>query len=1141
MDRPIQAFIDRINHGPAGLLLGQSHLRLGGLEDPLLSLAQTKLGGDGDTYDVLLSAGQAGAGFANWLDERCSQLAPSEQLDVISDYPWVGVWSSAIDSIWPTVFEKPWREVQRIFSERYRPSDPRNRRRLHCTYLYGCTARTEPEERFPASRIEKLKRRTVANALAYRMIEALGPLGTLAIDGYARGDWLTDEELAGLVLQMQKGQCHLFSATDELLKNSMLADLAADGHLVVHDQPLALVLEEGSSAGLIAADPLVERSDLQRLVSFGNGSHSVPRDLWVPLSSSAQLLSEAMLVTPAPVSADARYSAFRQFLGSPSASIDWEGIGRGFAFHRDFERRLEDWIATRASRREISDQPLVLHGATGTGKSVALASVAYTLASRRRYPVVHLGQSVGTSAMPALDAFCQWAESEGADSTVIVWDAMRDMDWYADIARRFSGRGRRVVLVGSTYRIEATKIPPKHRKGYVEAPTVLTADEPRRIADFLAGLDASLARIAERKLSLEASFLAFLYRLLPPTRATVRSGVVRELEQVERNLVKRASKSDNRDAPKTTLGYALLEAGLIPQLPFDGRAASATELENFTVVEELTALIMVAGQFGLSVPLELLIRSTGETGYFNVARLFDDVDLVRWEEDHEGNFRLGARSRLEAQLIATSRLGSTAREAEYAKRLIVEARGSDYAISGSREIDFVADLVRAMGAQGPEPERFRAEFPLISDALRELREERGLENPRLMLQEANLLREFVIRSRNNPQNEETYDFTRMAVALRTATEILNIALNQFQPDALSPLRSKLRVELAATYAAQAQGMRSEHRTAEEVAFFEQARQELALARELDQESFYPLDVLAWSTRNVLGSLTDEQRSEAIVDVLSAFETLSPEDLDPSQVQNYHRRRLEFATEAKNLTLADEAFQALADRGSGAGVYLRARAIADPTTLRETLDSSAHQRIADALAYLSTHKELVSGDSRCLNLRLDLWWLHNTGRRLFSDERECLPFSQDQWQEALRLIAAIEDTGRTYRDIPLAFIRGIAEFHRGEFGAAFSTFSDLETRSDEVKGRRRIIRSYLASDSHGNPQLFNGEIARLSRDLRRGEVYVESLRRRVIFIPSEFKGRDLRIGTNLGKFHIGFNLLGIIADPEPFLHARRQER
>ncbi|MFE9632713.1 hypothetical protein [Streptomyces sp. NPDC006463] len=69
---------------------------------------------------------------------------------------------------------------------------------------------------------------------------------------------------------------------------------------------------------------------------------------------------------------------------------------------------------------------------------------------------------------------------------------------------------------------------------------MLTVDEPLRIADFLAGLDVSLAQISERKLGLEARFPEFLHHLLPPTKATVCGNVLRELEQVERVLVRAA-------------------------------------------------------------------------------------------------------------------------------------------------------------------------------------------------------------------------------------------------------------------------------------------------------------------------------------------------------------------------------------------------------------------------------------------------------------------------------------------------------------------------------------------------------------------------------------------------------------------------
>jgi hypothetical protein len=69
-------------------------------------------------------------------------------------------------------------------------------------------------------------------------------------------------------------------------------------------------------------------------------------------------------------------------------------------------------------------------------------------------------------------------------------------------------------------------------------------------------------------------------------------------------------------------------------------------------------------------------------------------------------------------------------------------------------------------------------------------------------------------------------------------------------------------------------------------------------------------------------------------------------------------------------------------------------------------------------------------------------------------------------------------------------------------------------------------------------VFHGTVSWLSNDLRRGEVYVDELRRRVTFIPREFASRELARDVNLGEFHIAFNFLGVIADPPGYLQARR---
>jgi hypothetical protein len=96
---------------------------------------------------------------------------------------------------------------------------------------------------------------------------------------------------------------------------------------------------------------------------------------------------------------------------------------------------------------------------------------------------------------------------------------------------------------------------------------------------------------------------------------------------------------------------------------------------------------------------------------------------------------------------------------------------------------------------------------------------------------------------------------------------------------------------------------------------------------------------------------------------------------------------------------------------------------------------------------------------------------------------------------------------------------------------------LERESDAVWGKRRIIRSYLASSEAGLPLPFHGDVHWLSPDSLRGEVYVTELMRPVKFFVREFPKQDIRKGLSLGEFHIGFNFLGPIADPKVYPKGR----
>lgn len=97
--------------------------------------------------------------------------------------------------------------------------------------------------------------------------------------------------------------------------------------------------------------------------------------------------------------------------------------------------------------------------------------------------------------------------------------------------------------------------------------------------------------------------------------------------------------------------------------------------------------------------------------------------------------------------------------------------------------------------------------------------------------------------------------------------------------------------------------------------------------------------------------------------------------------------------------------------------------------------------------------------------------------------------------------------------------------------ALDIFKELERESDKT-GRRRIIRSYLASTPDGQPQKYSGEVAwrRTEDPSKVGGVEVTQLRLRIHFIPQDFNRQNIRQGESLDEFHIAFNFLGLIADP-----------
>ena len=1133
----LQDFWERLNKGPAVLFLGQDYLRSDTGTDPLLLEVESRFGGSPTTpsYNQLLesTAIQSGDAALDWMSERCRRLSPPEWLQSIAAFPWSSVFSSAIDPIWLPTFRNGWRDVASIYDDEYFPRDPRNRRVLHCTFLFGSLNQTEPKLRAPLSQFEFFRRKQIAGNLVQRLPDTMTPLGVLAVEGYkGENDWFSLPDLYAVLQAIGPGQVHLFSVDDELAGHPVVQELIRTGKLVTHPERLAWALDRGVGQGFVQLEAISEWAENARRITLRHRSIAVPRELWNRISNSATLMDNHILAPQPPISSDALYWEFRRFLFECGSRPMWSGFDRGLAFHREFETSLHDKVIKQLDREASSDQPIIVHGQTGTGKTIALGNLAYTVAKSGLYPVVFIERRIQRPIDSDIDECCRWLEDNGADATLIIWDGMVQQNDYHELQGYLASRGRKAVVVGSSYKLRNPD------DNLVEVPDQLSSNEAKQFTGFLEGLGISLSVHHREELEKrDPSYLVALYRHLAPARQQITTGVVQELEQLENDLVAAANNPRFGDISLTSLGAAFLSAGLIDQ----SRLEELIQLPDTPIspanVVELVDIVTVPGQFGINIPIELLARTWGKADYSDLAQTLRSFDLIHAYEDSAGRIVVGPRHPLEARLIVHARLGSVQQEVAIASRILKAIRPSAWGTEESDEIDFVIELLRAIGPNGNEQLKFAPFLRELAEAISEARESRNIRSPRLMLQEANFLREWVTNmSRQGSRPEEA------STVLGKAQQILQEALEMLEGNPRQwRLRTFVATELASTFGTATIDSISTRATNDHVRrSFQQVLEAVHVARSMDFSTYSPIDVLVWSTTALAqpGIVDETTRTEAIVDVLDALETVDPDLLDIRNREQFYRRRMEVGGLLGDQELSESAFQSLGALGSAAGFYIRAREIAGPPPDLQNGYGANVSSCRAAWDYLENNRGKIAHDPRCLNLLFNYWWLTKTGQRLFDDERVALPFQEAEWTYALQLSEELRSLG-SHRDLALSFLEAIALFHLNNVSKALQLFREVEGESYKVPGRRRILRSFLASEAGGNPRVFHGNAQRVSSGGSRAQVFVEELRQSITLLPVDFGRPDIRQGDSLGEFHIAFNFIGPVADPPARYRVREQ--
>lgn len=289
---------ERLKSGPAFLLLGQNYLKLESGRDPFLSEILRKYGGTGDDYGQILAgkASEASEAALTWMQGRCNCFLHPEWLETVASFSWSGVYTSAIDTICLEAFRTSWRQLQPIYnSETLNPSDPRNRHRLHCTFLFGCVSQADKDKRPPLNEDELDVRDSVANALARRLPELITPLGTLVIEGYAGDlDWFSPQKLTPVIEGLNKAQVHIFSVNEAIKQNPRIARRVQEGKVILHDENLAIYLLRVQEAGYLILGEPPENAEYGHRITVEHKSLNVTLDIWNLVSRSATILDDTI-------------------------------------------------------------------------------------------------------------------------------------------------------------------------------------------------------------------------------------------------------------------------------------------------------------------------------------------------------------------------------------------------------------------------------------------------------------------------------------------------------------------------------------------------------------------------------------------------------------------------------------------------------------------------------------------------------------------------------------------------------------------------------------------------------------------------------------------------------------------------------
>ena len=1073
----------------------------------------------------------------SWLAERFERSVPSDSVVEVGGFPWSAVFTSSPDQRQTRLFSSRGRQPEEVLSSSSYPRVPRSRSRPPIHYLYGKADQSVADWSMPRSRIEYL-RRTQAHVsdLLNRVSETATPRGVVVVSGVnEEKDWLN---LDSLLVSMLTDAGPLVIHVGGALVSPVATELRSLGRLVEVDGTLADFVRRVSAIcgeeNLSVSSP----GDPGTITSAVTAISITPA-MRLRVEASASIVDDEWTRAPDHLDSDSLEDSFRRFHGGLGGyRYLVEGVARGFAISRDFEEQLNKSISQNLDRLSQVDGTIILYGQSGTGKTVALARQVIEVRKSRQLPVL-----VATNRLPTfadVEGFCDEVERSGIEATVLICDANLPAYRYRDLSAGLRSRGRRVVLIGTSY--ESEEYDPADLLRYVRAPADLSR---RECEDISALLDrhGSVWRGGAAPAADGENFLAMLYRSISAGRDKITSGLSGEARHWERELRDRARRAP-RPRAISSLAQQLVQLGLAQ--PEDAVFVSNVEQEESggDAAARLLDYVMVAGRLNCPVPLNLVMRAinseSASLDLEQVAFLFRDLDIFRWKTsgDEGADLLLAPRVQIEAELICSRRLGDVEREIELIVDLIGAAKLGG--VDSSAERNFILDLLQKLDREGPRGHAYRSGYLRFADALRDLRLRKAVFDASLMLRESVFRRQAVWSQDGFGRLEEAFaDPLPVLEDARATIEEALALIDSGKASASKRTKLNLLSERASIYGYLA----VQRAKAEDLdgAWSDYLAARVASSKAIAQsDGYHPIDIALWTSSDMLKSekLSIERRGEIVAEMYATLDMVDADSLGEGQRVRFQIRRNQVAALARDEVLEEESMSALELLSPATAAFLVARRLVSGFLDGDEILSEKDRRDAEAAAdsLRKAIDEKGFEDVKCQRLLLQCLWIARTGQRLLRGDRAPTPGSDGAIRELLSVVRHLNDISGSAVRNQERFLDAVLSWASGDFSSAADVWRRLSHDSD-YEDRSRIRRRLILSDAEGNPRVFTGRIESGSSE-GTWRLRLVGVNATIPMSHHEFASQDLAIGREVRGVGVAFNYVGPIADPLVRVQRRR---